>query len=120
MITHAKVREFCLSLPDSSEKPHFGDSMFYVLGKGFASCGEKHGPCQIVVGLEPAHAAMLVERDSRFTAYPRAKHAVVLELARAKNWAEVKGLLLASYEMVKAQAQKKKAPARGRKRASPR
>jgi predicted DNA-binding protein (MmcQ/YjbR family) len=108
-----KVRELCLSLPDTREGAHFDKRMFYVQGKGFATCGEKNGVCEIVVQLEPEHASTLVERDARFKRYPMAKHCVSLDVATAKSWDEVKGLLLESYELAKP---KKARPARKKPR----
>jgi hypothetical protein len=37
------MRGICLSLPETTEADHFGESMFRVRGRGFASCGEKDG-----------------------------------------------------------------------------
>ena len=56
-----KMREICLSLPDTREGEHFGEAAFYVKGKLFATCGEKHGVCEITFGLDPDHAAALVQ-----------------------------------------------------------
>ena len=61
--TLEKMREICLSLPDTREGDHFGEAAFYVKGKLFATCGEKHGVCEIVFGLQPDHAAALVKSD---------------------------------------------------------
>jgi len=96
-----KMREICLSLPDTREGDHFGETAFYVKGKLFASCGEKHGACEITFGLEPDHAAALVKNDPRFRPYPRDKRGVVLEAAKVKSWSEIKPLIHASYELVK-------------------
>ena len=54
-----KMREICLSLPGTHEGHHFGETAFYVGSKLFATCGEKHGVCEIIFGLEPDHAAAL-------------------------------------------------------------
>ena len=96
-----KVREICLSLPDTTEREHFGDAAFYVKGKMFATCGVKSGACQIVFGLQPDHAAALIASDARFRSYPRDKRAVVLDAANVKSWGEVKALLAESYELRK-------------------
>src|SRR5688500_11897768 len=68
-----KMREICLALPDTREGGHFGQTAFYVKNKLFATCGEKHGLCEITFGLEPDHAAALVENDPRFKPYSRDK-----------------------------------------------
>jgi predicted DNA-binding protein (MmcQ/YjbR family) len=104
-----KMREICLSLPDTREGDHFGETAFYVRGKLFATCGAKHGVCEITFGLEPDHAAALFENDSRFKPYSRDKRGVVLDAAKVKSWGEVKELISMSYELVKPPKVKKAA-----------
>ena len=104
-----KMREICLSLPDTREGDHFGETAFYVRGKLFATCGAKHGVCEITFGLEPDHAAALLENDPRFKPYSRDKRGVVLDAAKVKSWGEVKELILESYELVKPPKVKKAA-----------
>jgi predicted DNA-binding protein (MmcQ/YjbR family) len=107
-----KMREICLSLPDTREGEHFGQAAFYVKKKLFATCGEKRGVCEITFGLEADHAAALAKRDPRFKLHPRDKRGVVVEVAKVKSWTEIKPLLVESYELVKpARAPKKKAAA---------
>jgi predicted DNA-binding protein (MmcQ/YjbR family) len=112
-----KMREICLSLPDTREGDHFGETAFYVRGKLFATCGAKHGVCEITFGLEPDHAAALVENDPRFKPYSRDKRGVVLDAAKVKRWSEVQELILESYELVKPpkvkKAAKKSTPGKG-------
>lgn len=96
-----KVREICLSLPDTREGDHFGEAAFYVKGRLFATCGEKHGVCEIIVGLEPAHAAALLKSDPRFRPYPRDKRAIVLDAAKVRSWSEVRALVVESYGLRK-------------------
>lgn len=74
---------------------------FYVSSNLFATCGEKHGMCQITFGLEPDHAAALVESDPRIKPYPRDKRGVVLDAANMKSWTEVNALILESYGLQK-------------------
>jgi hypothetical protein len=102
------MREICLSLADTREGEHFGQAGFYVKRKLFATCGDKHGVCEISFGLEADHAAALAERDPRFKLHPRDKRGVVVEVARVKNWREIKSLLLESYELVRPRAAPKK------------
>jgi predicted DNA-binding protein (MmcQ/YjbR family) len=96
-----KVREICLSFPGTREGDHFGDTAFYVKGKLFATCGGKHGACEIVFGLEPEHAELLVANDARFTPYPRDRRGVVIDASKVKNWSELRALLSESYELRK-------------------
>lgn len=107
-----KMREICLSLPDTREGDHFGETAFYVSSKLFATCGEKHGVCEITFGLEPDHAAALVKNDPRFKPYPRDKRGVVLDAAEVNSWSEVKALILESYELRKSPKAQKKKPAK--------
>jgi predicted DNA-binding protein (MmcQ/YjbR family) len=96
-----KMREICLLFPDTREGDHFGETAFYVKGKLFASCGEKHGVCEITFGLEPDHAAALVANDPRFKPYPRDKRGVVLDAAKVQSWTGIKTLIRESYELRK-------------------
>jgi predicted DNA-binding protein (MmcQ/YjbR family) len=105
-----KMREICLSFPDTREGSHFGEAAFYVKGKLFATCGEKSGACEIIFGLRPDHAAALVESDPRFKPYSRDRRAVVMDAAKVKSWSEVRTLISESYELRKpASASRKRA-----------
>ena len=95
----AKVREICLSFPDTREGDHFGETAFFVKGKLFATCGAKHGVCEIIFGLQSDHAAALVAKDPRFKPYARDKRGVVMDAATVRSWSEVKALLAESYEL---------------------
>jgi predicted DNA-binding protein (MmcQ/YjbR family) len=110
-----KVREICLSLPDTREGDHFGETAFYVSNKLFATCGEKHGICEITFGLEPDHAAALVENDPRFKPYARDKRGVVLDAAKVKTWSEIKALILESYGLRKVQKKRAKKSTPGKR-----
>jgi hypothetical protein len=112
-----RMREICLSFPDTREGEHFGQAGFYVKRKLFATCGEKRGVCEISFGLEADHAAALAERDPRFKLHPRDKRGVVVDVAKVKSWTEIKSLLLESYELVRpAKAPRKKTAARSKSR----
>ena len=94
------MRALCRSLPDTSERSHFGEAMFYVKKKGFASCGEKDGVCRFVFELEPEHTERLLQTDTRFERYPRAKQCLVLHAHDAKSWSEVEAFIRESYRLV--------------------
>lgn len=111
-----KMRELSESLPDTSERAHFGESMFYVRKKGFASCGEKKGVCRFVFQLEPEHAKRLLQTDTRFERYPFAKQCLVLNAGDAKSWSEVKALVLESYGIIAVGTKKPVAGKRARPR----
>ena len=109
-----KMREICLALPDTREDDHFGETAFYVKDKLFATCGAKHGVCEIIFGLETDHAAALVKNDPRFKPYPRDKRAVVLDAAKVKSWSEIQTFIRESYELRKSS----KAPGKPAKKSS--
>ena len=102
-----KARALSAALPGTSERPHFGEVMFYVGKQGFASCGEKDGSCRFVFELEPAHAERLLQTDPRFARYPFARQCLVLHAVEARSWAEVKELLLESYRIAAARGEAK-------------
>jgi predicted DNA-binding protein (MmcQ/YjbR family) len=108
-----EMRKICLSLPDTREGSHFDETAFFVGKKMFATCGEKHGVCEIVFGLEPDAAAALVKADPRFKPYPRDKRGVVVEASSVKRWSELEPLLFASYAMVKPTKPQKKPAKKG-------
>ncbi|MFZ5477398.1 MAG: MmcQ/YjbR family DNA-binding protein [Myxococcota bacterium] len=94
----AQMRALCLSLPDTTERSHFGDAAFYVKGRMFASCGTKSGSWEVVFGLEPARLAALLRQDPRFAPYPRDERAVVVDVAGV-TIQELEPLLRESYEL---------------------
>lgn len=94
-----KMRELCLSLPDTTEGDHFGETAFFVKKKLFASLGDKHGVLEITFGLEPEHAEALVKNDPRFRPYPRDRRGVVVNVADIESWSELAPLLRQSYEL---------------------
>lgn len=90
-----RMRKYVSSLPDATERSHFDDRMFCVRSKPFASCNDDG---TIVVGLEPEHAAELLERDPKhFQSYSRAQHAVTFKLQDVAMWKE---LVRESYDGV--------------------
>jgi predicted DNA-binding protein (MmcQ/YjbR family) len=93
------MREICLSLPDAVEVEHFGEGCFRVGKRIFASCGEKHGVCRLVVQLEPAHARRLIASDRRFQPYARQANCVWSDAADVEDWSEVRALVLESYRL---------------------
>ena len=97
--TLRKMREACLSLPDSVESEHFGEACFRVGRRIFASCGEKEGVYRLVFQLEPEHARRLVASDARFEPYARQSHCVRMDAAHVKDWNEVRAFVLESYRL---------------------
>jgi len=99
----AQMRALCLSLPDTTERPHFGDAAFYVKGHMFASCGTKSGGWEVVFGLEPARVAAVLQQDPRFKPYPRDRRGIAVDVADG-TIEELEPLLRESYEFVRAKA----------------
>jgi predicted DNA-binding protein (MmcQ/YjbR family) len=95
----ARMREICLSLPNTSEGSHFGQRAFKVGKQMFATCGDKRGEWEIVVQLTPAHARAIVRKDPRFKPYTRAPHCVLFEATGVIDWAEVRDLVGESYRL---------------------
>ena len=93
------MRDFCLSLPDTTEAEHFGEVCFRVGKRIFASCGEKTGVCRLVFQLEPEHSRQLVASDPRFEPYARQKNCVWIDAAAVEDWDRVRALVLESYRL---------------------
>ena len=96
-----KMKEICLSLPDTKltmtwDKPHFR-----VGDKIFAGCGEENGKYTLGFKLEMEHADEVI-RDPRFTRAPYVGHKgwVSMDAAGVKDWEEVRQLVLESYRLI--------------------
>jgi predicted DNA-binding protein (MmcQ/YjbR family) len=96
-----RMREICLSLPDTKETPTWGSPHFRVGEKIFAGCGEHQGKGSIGFKLEMAHAAAIVERPG-FTRAPYVGHKgwVSLDVDSVDDWDEVRELVHESYRLI--------------------
>lgn len=65
----AKVKDICLSLPDTKLTMTWGKPHFRVGEKIFAGCGEEGGKPSIGFKLEMAHAQRILD-DPRFKRAP--------------------------------------------------
>jgi predicted DNA-binding protein (MmcQ/YjbR family) len=95
-----RLREVCLSLPETSETVKWGHPTFVAGRKMFAALDEYGGrPC-IAFRADPLRQAELL-RDPRFYAAPyAAAHGwVCMHADRRLNWRYVSELLLGSYRM---------------------
>ena len=101
-----RMRQVCRRLPEVTEAPHFGETMFKSRGRPFASFGEKDGVTRVVVQLAPAHVEAVLAADPRASRYPRARDCVALEITDATDWDEVLRLVLESHRLT---AKEKKA-----------
>ena len=97
----AKMREICLSLPDTKETLTWGQPHFRVGEKIFAGCGDHKGRLTIGFKLEMDHADALVQ-DDRFQRAPYVGHKgwVSMDAAEIRSWGEVKMLVLESYQLI--------------------
>jgi predicted DNA-binding protein (MmcQ/YjbR family) len=96
-----KMKEICLSLPDTKltmtwDKPHFR-----VGDKIFAGCGLEDGTYTLGFKLEMEHADEIL-RDRRFTRAPYVGHKgwVSMNAKGIRDWEEVRSLILESYRLI--------------------
>lgn len=97
----ARMREICLSLPDTKETLTWGEPHFRVGEKIFAGCGMEKGRLTIGFKLEMDHADARVQ-DPRFQRAPYVGHKgwVSMDTAKIRSWKEVKLLILESYRLI--------------------
>lgn len=97
----AKVREICLSLPDTKLTMTWGSPHFRVGEKIFCGCGDEGGRYSIGFKLEKPHAAKVL-RDPRFRIAPYVgKHGwVQMDATKVRDWGEVRRYIEESYELI--------------------
>jgi predicted DNA-binding protein (MmcQ/YjbR family) len=97
----ARLREICLSLPDTKETLTWGEPHFRVGEKIFAGYGLEKGRPTIGFKLEMDHADLRVQ-DPRFHRAPYVGHKgwVSMDAASIRSWKEVKALVLESYRLI--------------------
>ena len=93
----AWMREVCLALPDTSEGVHYGEVVFKVGGKLFASCGNKRGPMTIVFRIDPKQTEQLLESDPRFQRYAFEKSALWINASDVTDWKQLREFVEQSY-----------------------
>ena len=103
----AKIRKICAALPDTTEGAHHDATGFKAGGKLFATYREQGS--LLVFGLLPDHLDALVDSDSRFERYPRAKGAVQVDCSKVTDWGQIRDFLEESHGMVAKPGVKKKA-----------
>ncbi len=103
------VRRFCMSLPHTTETVQWGgDLVFKIGGKMFAVAALDVGPVCMSFKCTPETFAELVERPGIIPApYAARYHWVALENEDALPVAEIKRLLILSYDLVFAKLPKK-------------
>jgi predicted DNA-binding protein (MmcQ/YjbR family) len=97
----AKMREICLSLPDTRETLTWGEPHFRVGDKIFAGCGDEKGRAVIGFKLEMDHADAIIQ-DPRFSRAPYVGHKgwVSMDASTVEDWDEVRPLVLESYRLI--------------------
>ena len=111
------IREYCLSLPDATEKVQWEDDLLFCIGgKIFTAVSlNPAGKDRIAFKCDPETFAELLEREgARPAAYVGRFKWIALRDFNVLPAGELRELILASYELVKAKLPKKKA---GQKRA---
>ena len=103
----AAVREICLALPETSERPSHGEPTFFVGGKrSFASVWDSHHGDEryaLICAAPSGMQAMVVEADpERFYAPPYVGHRgwIGVRLDRGFDREEIAGILEDAYAEV--------------------
>ena len=96
-----KVKEICLTLPDTKLTMTWGKPHFRVGEKIFCGYGEEGGWAALGFKLEKAHAAKVL-KDPRFRIAPYVgKHGwVQMDATKVKDWGEVRRYVEESYELI--------------------
>jgi predicted DNA-binding protein (MmcQ/YjbR family) len=96
-----KMREICLSLPDTKETITWGQPHFRVGDKIFSGYGEEKGKKVIGFKLEMDHADAMLE-DPRFWRAPYVGHKgwVSMDATQVRHWEEVRILVHESYRLI--------------------
>jgi predicted DNA-binding protein (MmcQ/YjbR family) len=97
----AKMREICLSLPDTKETITWGQPHFRVGDKIFSGYGAEKGKKVIGFKLEMDHADAMMD-DPRFWRAPYVGHKgwVSMDATQVRQWEEVKLLIHESYRLI--------------------
>lgn len=113
-----EIREYCLSLPQATEKLQWGDALcFKVGGKMFAVLGLDE--IRFTFKCTPDTFAELIEReDIRPAPYVGRYKWVMLDCLDALRGGELKDLVQQSYEMVAAKAPKPARKVKAKKKIS--
>ena len=115
------IREFCLELPNATEKLQWGDELCFKVGaKIFVMLGLDNP--RMCFKCTPETFAELIERENiRPAPYVGRYKWVMLDRLDALRWNELQDFIRASYEMVAAKAPGRKVEKKhsGKKRSGP-
>ena len=101
----ARVRTFCLALPEASEKLSHGEPTFFVRKRAFAMISNNHhgdGRLAVVVPFEPGLQAMILRDEPKKYFYPPyvgVRGWLGIHLAKVKD-NELKDHVTAAWRMV--------------------
>jgi predicted DNA-binding protein (MmcQ/YjbR family) len=102
-LARRKIREICLSLPDTKETPTWGKPHFRVGEKIFAGCDEDGEGGRVVVSFKLAmdHAFTITQLPGFWPApYVGHKGWVSMDVTRVTDWEAVRALILESYRLI--------------------
>ena len=96
-----RIREICLSFPDTHETMTWGKPHYRVGKKIFAGYGEEDGKGVIGFKLAPERGAVVL-RDPRFWKAPYVGHKgwVSMDATQVDDWEEVRSMVLESYRLI--------------------
>lgn len=99
--TLKKLRDICLSLPDTKETITWGQPHFRVREKIFCGYGEEQGRMTIGFRLERPHADLVVDGDRYRRAPYVGQHGwVSMDAGRIDDWDLVRAFVLESYRLI--------------------
>ena len=113
------IREYCLSLPEATEKVQWEDDLLFCIGgKIFTAVSlNPAGQDRITFKCDPETFAELLEREgARPAAYVGRFKWIALRDFNVLPAAELRELIRASYELVKAKLPRNKKTARRKRR----
>jgi predicted DNA-binding protein (MmcQ/YjbR family) len=103
------MRAVCLAYPDATEGVHYGEIVFKSAGKMFASCGDKHGPTMIVLGLAPDHTKDVLAQNPAWKRYPYEKSGIMIAAGDVDDWDQLRAFIDESWRKYASTAPAKKA-----------
>jgi predicted DNA-binding protein (MmcQ/YjbR family) len=96
-----KIREICLSLPDTKETLTWGEPHFRVNDKIFAGYGEKDDVPNIGFKLEKDNAAKIVKIPGFSPAPYGGRHGwVSMDASDVQDWEIVREMIVESYRLI--------------------
>ena len=95
-----RLRQFCLSLPETTEDQQFGNPAFRAGKKSFCQLAHRADKLRLQFWVGAEQQISLTSFDKRFEipAYIGQNGWINLDLTNKQNWPEIEQLLLVSYE----------------------